>query len=77
MSGVWSVVAALIPSAGVAFLFYYVIKYLLEGDRRERIAQARWETEQDRAVEASEKGAGEKAPEQDEKPSASNGRNDS
>lgn len=36
-------VAALLPTIGVAFLFYYVMKYILEGDRRERLAQARWE----------------------------------
>ncbi len=36
-------VAALLPTIGVAFLFYYVMKYILEGDRRERLAQAQWE----------------------------------
>ena len=37
---------ALLPSAGVAFLFYLVIKAMLEGDRRERLAHSRWEAEQ-------------------------------
>ena len=32
---------ALIPSAGVLFLFVVAIKAMLEGDRRERAAQAR------------------------------------
>ena len=32
-------VAALLPTIGVAFLFYYVMKYILEGDRRERLAR--------------------------------------
>jgi hypothetical protein len=34
---------ALVPSAGVLFLFIVAIKAMLEGDRRERAAQARWE----------------------------------
>jgi len=38
---------ALLPSAGVAFLFYLVVKSMLEGDRRERLAHSRWEAEQD------------------------------
>jgi heme exporter protein D len=38
---------ALIPSVGVLFLFVIVVKAMLEGDRRERAAQARLEREQD------------------------------
>lgn len=38
---------ALIPSLGVLFLFVVVLKAMLEGDRRERAAQARYEREQD------------------------------
>ncbi|WP_378227037.1 hypothetical protein [Angustibacter luteus] len=34
---------ALIPSVGVLFLFVVAIKAMLEGDRRERTAQARWD----------------------------------
>ena len=30
----WLVIAALLPTAGVAFLFYIVIKAMIEGDRR-------------------------------------------
>lgn len=48
MSGIWPYVAALIPSAGVAFLFYVVMKNVLESDRRERLAHSQWEAEQDR-----------------------------
>jgi hypothetical protein len=29
----------------VAILFYFLIKAIIEGDRRERIAQAKWESE--------------------------------
>ena len=36
---------ALLPSAGVAFLFYLIIKAMLEGDRRERLAHSRWEAD--------------------------------
>jgi hypothetical protein len=40
-------VGALLPSAGVAFLFYVVIKAMLEGDRSERLAHSKWEAEQE------------------------------
>jgi len=39
---------ALLPSAGVAFLFYVIIKAMLEGDRRERLAHSKWEADQER-----------------------------
>lgn len=39
---------ALLPSAGVGFLFYVIIKAMLEGDRRERLAHSQWEAEQER-----------------------------
>jgi hypothetical protein len=39
---------ALLPSAGVAFLFYLVIKAMLEGDRSERLAHSKWEADQER-----------------------------
>ena len=41
---------ALLPSAGVAFLFYVVIKAMLEGDRSERLAHSRWEADQERSA---------------------------
>ena len=40
---------ALLPSAGVAFLFYVVIKAMLEGDRSERLAHSKWEADQERS----------------------------
>jgi hypothetical protein len=40
---------ALVPSLGVLFLFVVAIRAMLEGDRRERSAQARWEKQQDAA----------------------------
>jgi hypothetical protein len=38
-------VLALVPTIGMGTLFYFVIKSILEGDRRERIAHAKWEKE--------------------------------
>ena len=49
-------VAALLPTVAVGTLFYFLIKNILEGDRRERLAQSKWEAEQDRA-DISEKSA--------------------
>lgn len=37
--------AALLPTVAVSVLFYFIIKYILEGDRRERLAQSKWERE--------------------------------
>jgi hypothetical protein len=40
---------ALVPSTGIGVLFYFVVKAMIEGDRRERAAHAKWEKEQQRA----------------------------
>ena len=48
MDTFWPYFIALAPTVGVAFLFYIVIKNMLEGDRKERIAHAQWEAEQER-----------------------------
>jgi hypothetical protein len=37
---------ALLPTVAVGALFYFLIKTILEGDRRERLAQSQWEKEQ-------------------------------
>jgi hypothetical protein len=43
MSGVlyegWMILAALLPSIGLLYLFFVIIKHMIEGDRRERAAQ--------------------------------------
>lgn len=39
-------VAALLPTVAVGTLFYFLIKTILEGDRRERLAQSKWDKEQ-------------------------------
>ena len=46
MSGIWPYIAALIPSAGVGFLFWLVIKNMIEGDRKERLAHSQFDREQ-------------------------------
>jgi hypothetical protein len=48
MDGVWPYLAALLPTVLVAILFYFLIKSMLEGDRRERAAQRLFDAQQDR-----------------------------
>lgn len=48
MNQLWAVLLALIPSVGVGFLFYKIIKVILEGDRRERLAYSKWQAEHDK-----------------------------
>ncbi|MEW1954566.1 hypothetical protein [Terrabacter sp. NPDC080008] len=52
LDSVMPYVLALVPTIGVATLFYFVIKSILEGDRRERLAQARWDAEHRADTEA-------------------------
>lgn len=42
----WPYAAALLPTVGVSFLFYWIIRYMLEADRSERKALAKWNAEQ-------------------------------
>ena len=39
-------ILAVVPTIGVAGIFYVVIKNIIEADRRERMAQRKWELEQ-------------------------------
>lgn len=41
----WPYAAALLPTLGVAFLFYWIIRYMIEADRSERKAIAQWNKE--------------------------------
>ena len=43
MDAVWPYLAAILPTILVAILFYFLIKSMLEGDRRERLAQRKFE----------------------------------
>ena len=49
MDQIWPYVIALLPSIGVCYLFYLIIKNILASDRNERIAQARWEKQRQSA----------------------------
>jgi hypothetical protein len=45
---VFPYLAALLPTVAVGGLFYFLVKSILEGDRRERLAQSKWEKEHDK-----------------------------
>lgn len=47
LSDIWPYIAALIPTAGLLFLFWVIMKHIVEGDRRERAAQRKWEKQLD------------------------------
>ena len=47
----WMILAALLPSAGLLYLFYVVMKHMVEGDRRERAAQRAADRAAERAAE--------------------------
>ncbi|WP_109473438.1 hypothetical protein [Ornithinimicrobium cavernae] len=51
---VWPILAALIPSAGLLFLFFLILKRIVEADRRERAAERRWEAEREAMREESD-----------------------
>jgi hypothetical protein len=55
LSSLLIALGALLPSAGVAFLFYVIIKAMLEGDRRERLAHSRWEADQEKLASSRSK----------------------
>jgi len=48
VSAVWPYLAAILPTILVAILFYFLIKSMIEGDRRERLAQSQYEAQQRR-----------------------------
>lgn len=47
-----AIILGLAPSIGIGFLFYKVMRAILEGDRNERVAHSQWEA----AHEADERG---------------------
>lgn len=49
MDDVWPAIETLIPTIGILGLFYLIMRHIMEGDRRERVAQAQWEREHDLA----------------------------
>lgn len=50
-STIWPYLAAILPTIIVAILFYFLMKTILEGDRRERLAQSQWEKDKHNAPE--------------------------
>ena len=48
MDAVWPYLTAIVPTIVVATIFYFLIKGMIEADRRERLAQSKFEAEQDR-----------------------------
>ncbi|MDO5739200.1 MAG: hypothetical protein Q4P07_03540 [Ornithinimicrobium sp.] len=45
----WMILAAVLPSIGLLFLFWVILKHIVEGDRRERAALRAWEAEHPKA----------------------------
>lgn len=43
----WPIIAALIPTAGLLFLFLLIMRRIVEADRRERAAERDWQAERD------------------------------
>ncbi len=62
MSALVPYLVAVVPTIVVAIFFYVLIKRIIEGDRRERLAQSKFEAEEDRrrraAQEAPDDGSG-------------------
>jgi hypothetical protein len=48
VDALWPYLTAIIPTIVVATIFYFLMKGMIEGDRRERLAQRQFEAEQDR-----------------------------
>ena len=48
---IWPYLAAIIPTIVVAVGFYFLMKSILEGDRRERMAQSQWEAQESESSE--------------------------
>ncbi|QIM19878.1 hypothetical protein G7075_17040 [Phycicoccus sp. HDW14] len=49
---------AIVPTIVVAAFFYVIITRMIEGDRRERLAQSKFEADEDRRRSAADAGAG-------------------
>lgn len=47
----WPAILTLLPTIGLVYLFYVIMKHIMEADRRERVAQAKWEAEHDVAAD--------------------------
>lgn len=52
MNGFWLGVGALVPSVGIGLIFWYVLRVVIQADRRERNALAELDEEERRARES-------------------------
>lgn len=52
---IWPYLAGIIPTIVASIFFYRIMKAMIQGDREERLAQARWEAEHQSAEKAGEK----------------------
>ncbi|MBK7721191.1 MAG: hypothetical protein IPI32_02920 [Austwickia sp.] len=43
MDQVQAILIGLVPSLGIGFLFYKIMRAIIEGDRNERLAHSQWE----------------------------------
>lgn len=70
MSGFWAAVGALAPPVGVGLVFWLVMRWIVQADRRERAAQARLDAEQPRQDDAArvQPDAGDAGPERPDPP---------
>ncbi|NNG37958.1 hypothetical protein HJ588_01535 [Flexivirga sp. ID2601S] len=57
MDAVWPYIQTLLPSIGLLYLLYVILKHMMEGDRRERIAHAQWEQEQEELARKRQQGS--------------------
>ena len=55
MDVVWPYLTAIVPTIAVAVLFYFLIRSMIEGDRRERLAQKQFEKQAERDRESAER----------------------
>ena len=61
MDAVWPYLTAILPTILVSILFYFLIRSMIEGDRRERLAQRQFE-----AAEDARRASGASSPERSE-----------
>ncbi|QFG67626.1 hypothetical protein [Ornithinimicrobium pratense] len=49
----WMILAALLPSIGLLYLFFVIVKHMIEGDRRERAAQREFDRQESASEDTS------------------------
>lgn len=54
MDQLQAIIVGLVPSIGIGYLFYKIMRAIIEGDRNERLAHSQWEASQQAQREANE-----------------------